>query len=456
MSGLTVALPTLAAELDASPAQSTWILVGYMVVTTALILVFGRLADIVGRRPLYLAGLVVFTVASGLCIVSPSPGWLIAARVLQGVGAASVVTNNTALLTDTFPRHLLGRALGWNATVAAVAQVIGPVIGGAATALIGWRGLFVVVLVIGMIATAASFAVIPRTSTSTADREPFDLTGAMLSTVLLTVVVLALTPGLTTSSWLPWLCGGVAIATAVVFVVVQVRRAHPLIDVQLFRTRGIALVLVACMLTGAATYAVPLIISLFEQAVDDTTPFVAGLLVTPVAVGTIVAAVAAGALVTRTAPRTLTAIGMTLNIIGLSGMTLTLSVNGVPLVVTSAFLFVVGCGVGMFMTPSTSALMLTVPVERRGIANGMRSTMQNVGNLLSTALVLAIVPTGIGAAASHDELGDYVNDLRTAGLMLTLLAVVGMVVCLAFPRRNVLAPSRGTPPESVTTIKESA
>jgi MFS family permease len=278
----------------------------------------------------------------------------------------------------------------------------------------------------------------------------------VLSTVLLTVIVLALTPGLTALSWLPWFCSGLAIATAIVFVVVQMRRTHPLIDIELFRTRGIALVLVACMLTGAATYAVPLIISLFEQAIDGTSPFVAGLLVTPVAVGTIVAAVIAGALVTRITPRTLTAIGMILNTIGLLGMTLTLSVDGAPLAVTSAFLFVVGCGIGMFMTPSTSALMLTVPTQRRGIANGMRSTMQNVGNLLSTALVLAIVPTGIGAAASRDELTGYVDHLRAAGLTLTALAVVGIVVCLAFPRRRVLASSRGSNTETDTTIKESA
>jgi sugar phosphate permease len=149
-------------------------------------------------------------------------------------------------------------------------------------------------------------------------------------------------------------------------------------------------------------------------------------------------------------------IGMALNTIGLLGMTLTLSVDGVPLAVTSAFLFVVGCGVGLFMTPSTSALMLTVPTQRRGIANGMRSTMQNVGNLLSTALVLAIVPTGIGAAPSREELAGYVDDLRLAGLILTALAVVGIVVCLAFPRRRVLSPSIESPSESDPAIKESA
>ncbi|GAB91229.1 MFS transporter [Gordonia rhizosphera] len=468
MSGLTVALPTLTRELNASTAQSTWIVLGYMVVTTALILVFGRLSDIVGRRPLYLAGLVVFTIATALCIVSPSAGWLIAARVVQGVGAAAVVTNNTSLLTDMFPPHLLGRALGWNATVAAVAQVIGPVIGGAMTAMVGWRGLFVAVLPVALIATVTSVMVIPRARRRPARRERFDVTGAVLSVVMLTTVVLALTPGLSSPTWLPWAYLAVGAASTATFVTVQMRRTDPLVDLTLFRSRGIALVLVAAFTIAVATYAVPLIISLYEQAADDASPFTAGLLVTPVAIGTVLAASVAGSLVARVAPRTLAASGMALAAIGLLGMTLTLSVDDGALPVTMSFLFVIGTGIGLFMTPSTSALMLTVSYERRGIANGLRSTLQNVGNLLSTAMTLAIVTVGLGAAAqeaayggtpgalSSAELDRFVDNLRTVGLTLTVVAVVGVGLCLAFPRHRVATEPLEFPHESLTTIKESA
>ncbi|MFW0786351.1 MFS transporter [Gordonia sp. CPCC 206044] len=456
MSGLTVALPTLSRDLGASAAQSTWILVGYMVVTTALILVFGRLSDIIGRRPLYIGGLMVFTAATAFCAVCPSAELLIAARLLQGVGAAAIVTNNTSLLTDAFPARSLGRALGWNATVAAVAQIIGPVIGGATTALMGWRGLFMAVFVLAAVATVTSLWVIPRTPRSIGRREPFDIVGATLSTALLTVTVLALTPGLMPSTWQYWGCGGLAVVIATIFVTVQVRRAHPLVDVSLFRNRGIGLILVAALINAVATYAVALIISLFGQAVTGASPFTAGLLVTPVAVGTVVAASTAGILVARRTPRTLSAIGMALNVIGLLGVTLTLSVDDHRLLATSVFLFVTGCGIGLFMTPSTSALMLAVPTERRGIANGMRSTLQNVGNLFSTALVLAIVPTTVSAASPHSELSPFVDDLRIAGFALTGIAALGIAVCLAFPRqRPVLSPFE-IPTESLTKMKESA
>lgn len=467
ISGLTVALPTVTRELGASAAQSTWILLGYMLVTTALILVFGRLADIIGRRALYLAGLSVFTAATGLCMLAPSAGWLIAARVLQGIGAAAVVTNNTALLTDTFPAHSLGRALGWNATVAAVAQVVGPVIGGAATAVFGWRGLFVVVLPVGILAIASSLWVIPRGAPKAVKREPFDFAGAILSAVLLTSVVLALTPGVSSSPWLPWACGALSVAVAALFATVQIRRTHPLVDLRLFRNRGIALVLIAVLVNAVATYAVTLLVSLYGQAVEGISAVTAGLLVMPIAVGTVVAAAAAGSLMLRFTPRVLTATGMALNAIGLLGVTLMFTPDGGSLVATAPFLFVLGCGTGLFMTPSTSALMLTAPQDRRGIANGLRSTLQNVGYLLSTAITLAIITVGLSGNArqaayggtldsiGRAELERFVDNLRVVGLVLAAVAVVGVVVCLAFPRRNVtaLVPIRL---DNVTTVKETA
>ncbi|MEE4023725.1 MFS transporter [Gordonia sp. PKS22-38] len=466
MSGLTVALPTLTRELGASAAQATWILLGYMVVTTALILVFGRLSDIVGRRPLYLCGLVVFTAATALCVFSPTAGWLIAARVLQGIGAAAVVTNNTSLLTDTFAPRQLGRALGSNATVAAVAQVIGPVVGGAATAVFGWRGMFLAVLPIAATATVASLAVIPRMGPPASHREPFDLAGAILSCVLLTLIVLALTPGLTETPWAFWTAAAV---TAAAFIVVQVRRRHPLVDLSLFRSRGIGLVLLAALLIAVATYAVPLLISMFAQAVDGSSPFVAGLLVTPMALGTVIAAYAAGHLVNRFSPRALSSCGMGLTAVGLLATTIALSAGGGTAVVTVA-LSVIGCGVGLFMTPSTSALMLSVESDRRGIANGLRSTLQNVGNLLSTAIVLAVLTVGLDAAARQAAYAGtpgalttsgidlFVDNVTIAGLVLTGLAAVGVAVCLGFPRRTADSPRpfTTTAPHGADRPKETA
>ncbi|MFD4522935.1 MFS transporter [Streptomyces sp. NPDC058470] len=452
MSGLTVALPTIARELGAGPGQADWILLGYMLVTTALILVFGRIADIVGRRRLYLAGLLVFTAATGLAAVSPSAEFLIAARVVQAVGAAAVITNNTALLTDVFPARTLGRALGWNVTVASVAQVAGPVVGGAATELLGWRGLFVVCVPIGLIAIVASALVVPPSDAigarrSCRVREPFDLSGALLSMAMLTALVLALTPSATATvaGWMPWVCGGAAVALFAVFVVVQKRRSHPLVDVALLRTRAISLVFAAVLAHAVSTYAVVLLASLHEQAAGGVTALKAGVLVTPVAVGTLITSAVAGPLLGRFTPRALATAGLTTTACGLLGFSLTLSTTAVPFRSVAPFLFLIGAGTGLFMTPSTSALMLSVPADRRGMANGLRSTTQNVGYLLSTALALAFTTTGLSEPArqaayegtlnvlASGELSQFVANIRVTGLVLTGIAVTGAVICLAFP-----------------------
>ncbi|WP_406356264.1 MFS transporter [Streptomyces sp. NBC_00658] len=458
MSGLAVALPTITRELGAGPGQADWILLGYMLVTTALILVFGRIADLVGRRRLYLAGLVVFTAATGLAALSPSAEFLIAARVVQAVGAAAVITNNTALLTDVFPARTLGRALGWNVTVAAVAQVAGPVVGGAASELLGWRGLFVVCVPIGLAAIVASALVVPLIPPSGGStvrrsggvREPFDLLGALLSMAMLTTLVLALTPRATATvaGWLPWVCGGAAVVLFAVFVLVQTRRPYPLVDVALLRTRAIALVLAAVLANAVGTYAVVLLASLHEQAAGGATSLEAGVLVTPVAIGTLISSAAAGSLFGRFTPRALTTAGMAVTACGLLGFTLTLSPAAVPFWTVAPFLFLIGAGTGLFMTPSTSALMLGVPAARRGVANGLRSTTQNVGYLLSTALALACTTAGLSEPARNaayegtlntlnvlasGELSRFVANIRVTGFVLTGIAVAGGAICLAFP-----------------------
>lgn len=427
---------------------------------------FGRLADIVGRRPLYLGGLAVFAVASAACVFAPSAEWLIVARILQGVGAGAVVTNNTALLTDVFPTHLLGRALGWNATVAALGQVVGPLIGGAATALLGWHGLFLVVTPLAVIATVTSVLVIPRSPRVRRRREHFDVVGALLSTTLLTGIVLALTPGLSGPAWMPFVYGTGSMVLAVVMVAWFVRRSEPLIDLTLFRDRRVGIIMVAALLTAVTTYAVPLIISLFEQAAEGTSPFVAGILVMPVALGTVLAASVAGSVVNRYSPRTLMAIGLVLITMGLGGMTLLLTPDSTPRWASALCLALIGMGIGLFMTPSTSALMLTVDPQRRGIANGLRSMLQNVGNLLGTALILSIATIGLGASAREAtyagatdslgaaDIGVLIGNLRWGGLVLTVVAAIGVLVCLMFPRTPVTVTPVDLDDDDPISVKE--
>jgi MFS family permease len=453
ISGVNVALPTITRELGASAGQAGWVLLAYMLLTTALILAFGRLADIVGRRPLYLAGFAVFTAATAACAASPSAELLIAARAVQAVGAAALVTNTTPLLTDAFPASSLPRALGLNATVAAVSQAAGPLLGGAATALLGWRGTFLLTLPLCALGLCWSLLVLPRTRRPAGTRQPFDLAGAVLSTLALAATVLALspdalravTPGAAGARG-PLVAGGLAVLTWGAFALLQARRRHPLVDLRLVAHRVRAPLYAAVLLNAAAQYAVVVLASLVLQAAGHHDALTAGLLVSPVAVGTTVAAVAAGHLVGRAGARVLTTVGSAVVLAGILALTVVLRPGSSYWLVGPA-LAAVGVGTGLFMTPGTSTLMLTVGPSARGAANGVRSALQNVGYLLSTALALGIATSGLAAgdraAAYAGTLGsagpagaaEFAAGVRAAFVVLAVLAALALLACWALPGR---------------------
>ena len=179
LSALNVALPAVARSLHASPSQASWILLSYMLVSAVCILSFGRLADLWGRRQLFLAGLGLFVIACAACAAATSFGAMLVFRVCQAVGAAGVMANSSALVGDAFGRRRVGLALGVLAMVAALAQVAGPLAGGFVVSWWGWRVLFVLNVPIGLCVLAWSWRILPKSAASKAER--FDLAGALLS-----------------------------------------------------------------------------------------------------------------------------------------------------------------------------------------------------------------------------------------------------------------------------------
>nr|WP_296776194.1 MFS transporter [Rhodococcus sp. (in: high G+C Gram-positive bacteria)] len=448
ISGVAVALPTMTRELGATASQANWILISYMLVTTALILVFGRVADMFGRRPVYIAGLAVFTAATLACALSGSASMLIAARVVQAIGAAAIVTNTTAILTDAFPSRILGRGLGWNAAVAAIGQMAGPVVGGVATAWWGWSGLFWICIPLGLCALVGSFVVVPPRGENPAAREPFDGIGACLSTAALVAAVCALTPGIFGEGrpWAPWVSGATAVMLFAAFLMVQHRRRFPLVDLTLFADRSRATLYAAVLLNAVSQYALVLMASLYVQATQNSDPLAAGVLVLPAAVGTLLAASAVGSLVNRIEPRLLCAFGMAAIAFGACGFAASAATES-NMMAMGGSLFVVGFGTGVFMTPSTSALMFVVSEQRRGIANGVRSALQNVGFLVSTALALAVATAGLDPDSRRAAYGGtlttlgsgrvdvFVDGVVHAAAVLAIVAAIGAVVCATLPRQ---------------------
>jgi EmrB/QacA subfamily drug resistance transporter len=442
-STLDVGLPVVARHFSANATQASWIVLSYMLVNTILILVFGRVADMVGRRRLYMVGLGILTGASVLCGFAPSALALAFFRALQAVGAAALITNTTALLTDAFPKRLLATGLGINVSLAAAAQVAGPLVGGALATAFGWRAVFwfnVPFGVAGLLWALRTLRVDPPRRT----REPFDLVGAGLTFTLVGGLVLALSEG----GALGWsnplvVVGAVVFAVSLpLFIVTQRRRRYPMLDLSMFSDRERSMAFASTMLMALARFAVVLLIALYLQAASGADPFQAGVRVIPVAGGMVLASPLAGRLATRYPARWVSSAGMAIAAAGLAVLAATISPS-LDYPVIGGCLLAVGIGTGIFMTPNTSSIMGGVDPGRRGIANGIRSMLQNTGYVISTAMSLAIVTSPLTPAQkqaayagtlsrlSRPALDAFTGGYRIALAVLAGVCVLGMVLSLA-------------------------
>src|ERR1700753_2049119 len=390
-STLDVGLPVVARHFSANATQASWIVLSYMLVNTVLILVFGRVADIVGRRRLYMVGLTILTGASVLCGFAPSALLLAVCRALQAVGAAAIITNTTALLTDAFPRRLLSTGLSFNVTAASAAQVAGPIVGGALAGTLGWRAVFWFNVPFGVAGLLWAMRTL-RGDPPHPGREPFDVVGAALTGTLIGGLVLALSEG----GALGWsnplvVVGAVLFAGSLpLFIVSQRRRRHRVLDVSVFSDRERTMAYASNLLMAIARFAVVLLIALYLQAASGADPFQAGVRVIPVAGGMGLASPLAARLAGRYPARWVSSTGMAIAAAGLAVLAATISPS-LSYPVIGGCLLAVGIGTGIFMTPNTTSIVGGVEPGRRGIVNGVRSMLQNTGYAVSTAMSLAIV-----------------------------------------------------------------
>ena len=444
-STLDVALPTVVRHFDASATAASWILLSYLLVSTILILPFGRLADIIGRRRLYLAGLAVLTISSFVAGAAPNVGVLIAARIGQAVGAASIQANVTAILTDAFPTRKLSLALGLNVTVAGVGLVAGPALGGVLVDSDGWRSVFwfnVPFGVVGLVWAAMALRELPRKG----KREPFDLTGAFVSLLVIGSFIAAIALG-GTKGWTAWpvLLGAAGFLVGLPLLLVNQRRQEfPLIDLSLFANRERAIAYAVTFVLALARFGVVLLIAIYLQAAHGWTAGHTGLIIVPAALGMMITAPVAARLARRFSARILSTAGLALTSAGMFYLAVVLDPQTGTVAIAFA-LTVIGVGSGMFMTPNTSSIMASVAPDRRGVANGVRAMLQNTGTVTGTALCLAIVTSPLNPADQAAAYGGTLSKLSaetlpdfTAGYhrALVLLGVVTALGAVASLLRN--------------------
>ncbi|MEU7834580.1 MFS transporter [Nonomuraea sp. NPDC049129] len=401
-SAINVALPEIARSTHADATAASWILLGFQLTNTVLMVVFGRLADMFGRRMLYLCGLGTDTLAALLAGLSPDAWTIVALRVLQAAGAAMLMTNSAALVTDAFPRARLGEGMGVYVASFSIAQLAGPTLGGLLAEQLGWRWVFWYNVPLGLACLVWGAIVLRRVEPAGRDRG-LDLPGNVLVLVTLGGLLLALSE-VTRLGWgHPLILAGLAafVLGLPLFVVRELRAAHPVVDIGLFGDRGFAFGTLASFLNSVARVGLVFLVALYFQAVRGDDPVRAGLKVLPLAAAGMIGSAGSGLLQRRMSPRTLAVAGAATTTAGLSLLLCTIS-SSVPYVTVALALVLIGLGSGVFLPSNTTAILDGLPSNRLGIVNAMRLMLQNTGVVVGTALTLSIITAPLPAAL-HDR-----------------------------------------------------
>jgi len=440
---LIIALPDLERSLHASLLALVWVILAYLIAATVLVLMAGRLSDLFGRKRAYVGGFLVFALASLGAGFSTDATVLILWRILQGIGSAFLFANAAALVTDAFPKDQLGLAMGANTMVAAIGLVLGPVLGGALVA-ISWQWVFWFNVPLAL-AGAAWGALILRELAKPDTVRGYDVLGTSTFVLGLTGLVLGVSRG-GLSGWNdPVVLAGLAAAAVLLplWVFIESRSRAPMLDLKIFKSRLFAAASAAAFINGLARFALMFLFVFYFQGAQGNSPIEAGIKLIPLALGMLIASPLAGMYADRHGSRALAAAGMLLSAVGLAGMT-TLTV-GSPYLQSGLWLMVVGIGSGMFNSPNTAAMMGSVPAQRRGIAAGARTLLQNTGAVLSIAFVLAIVTSavpkstlfavfsGLAKGLSAQRLEPFIANMHVALWVLAATSVLGAGVCLLRP-----------------------
>jgi len=392
---LGVALPGIARDLGITPASATWLLNAYQLAVVSTLLPLSSLAEIVGFRRVYLAGFCVFAVASVGAALAPSFGALVGFRVLQGLGAAAVMSLTAGMIRHTFPVAQLGRAIGINALVVAVSGASAPGIAAAVLAVAPWPFLFLVHVPLGLIGLAVGARALPDPPRA---RRSFDTPSAALNVLAFGLLFLGLDLLLAATGLALPLMGLGALA-AWFLVRRQLSRSAPLLPLDLLRIRAVGTAVAASVCGFAAWYSAYLALPFLFQATGRDQAE-AALLLTPWPLALAVAAPLAGRLADRVPTALLCAGGMAALATGLALLAgpATAAASGTALVLTGAAVALCGASFGTFMTPNNRTMLSAAPKARAGSAGGMQATARVLGTTLgTTTLALSFQVAGTGA-----------------------------------------------------------
>lgn len=392
---VAVANPAIMSSLNADYDAVIWVTSAYLLAYAAPLLVSGRLGDRYGPKNVYLAGLLLFTAASLWCGLSGTIGMLIAARVVQGVGAALLTPQTLSVITRTFPAQRRGVAMSvWGAT-AGVATLVGPLAGGVLVEHLGWQWIFIVNVPVGVIGLAVAVWLVPELPTQ---RQGFDVPGVLLSGLGMFLVVFALQEG-QAYGWAPWIWAVIAIGVAVMAVFFcwqSVNTGEPLIPLSIFGDRDFSMSSLGVATIGFVATAMIVPLMFYAQAVCGMTPTQAALLTAPMAVVTAVLAPFVGRIVDRSHPRPVVGFGFSVIAIGLTWLSIEMT-PATPVWRLVLPMVVMGVGMAFIWSPLAATATRNLPPQLAGAGSGVYNTTRQVGSALGSAGIAAFMVSRLSA-----------------------------------------------------------
>lgn len=426
-SSITIALPAIATEFSIDAVLLAWVVSSFVLPAAVLLLPFGRLADISGRKRVYGWGTGLYTATSLACGLAPSTTSLIVFRVLQGIGAAMIFATGMAILTSVFPASQRGRVLGLNVAAVYLGLSLGPSLGGLMTHHLGWRSLFVGSASLGVVIVGLLLRYL-HGEWAEARGERFDLVGTLIYSGALTCAMYGV-------SQLPAALGGWLVLAGLLGLLLfgawELRVAHPVLEVRLFTGNAVfAFSNLAALVNYSATFAVTFLLSLYLQYIKGMSPQAAGFVLMAQPLVMSIFSPLAGRLSDRVEPRTLASTGMAFSVVTLCLLIFLDSQSRVAFII--ACLLVNGFGFALFSSPNTNAVMSSVDRRMYGVAAATVSTMRMTGQMLSMGIATLLFAVNLGRVQiSPAHFPMFLKSVHVAFIIFAAMSFGGIFASLA-------------------------
>ena len=431
---VNISLPILSVELKSDFVVIQWVVLAYLLTITTLLLGVGRLADIIGKKVLYISGFIVFLLGSLFCGLSQTAGWLITFRVIQAIGASFLMALGPALLAEGFPPEERGRALGISGLSVSLGIILGPTLGGLILGQLSWHWIFFVNLPVGLIGIPIAIRFLPRSSKR--NGEKFDFGGAVLLLIALSSLLFSLTSAQSVGFVNPLTIGLFAsfILFFGIFIRVELTIKQPVVDLSLFKNLLFSVNLITGFLTFVANAGTIFLIPFYLQNVLNYDPESAGLLLAVFPITLAIFGPISGWLSDLFGFRLLTVVGLAILSFGYFGMLqLSISTTWQGFILA---LFPIGIGMGVFQSPNNSAILGTASSHRLGVVSGLMAITRTLGQTTGIAIIGALwtamvfQQSGfIAEGATHASGSAQVIGLHSVFIFLGIILLIGM--CLS-------------------------